>query len=171
MGLAVLAALVALIVLVGGLFAILVLAPGPPASTYEAALDDLDAPFSWEVAQTTTKAPGTLTGCIRFMDQFCPSVTRYYLVAGEGTVAFGEVKRMLTDAGFQIDREFDPWCDAPPSAPLCSVYASRADVFISVNVNRPGGSDDGLGFAEPDRFVVRMTARRHSPPATSGTAP
>ena len=171
MGLAVLVALVALTVLVGGLFATLILAPGPPASTYQAALDELDAPSTWEVAHTTIKEPGTLTGCIRFMDEFCPSVTRYHLATGEATVAFAEVKRMLTEARFQIQREFDPWCDAPSSAPLCSVYASRDDVFVSVNVNRPGGSDDGLGFAEPDRFVIRMTARRYSPPATPGTAP
>jgi hypothetical protein len=163
---AVLGGFLLLIALFAIAFAALILAPGPSAADYEAALDELAIPADWELAHTTVEATGTLGGCMRLMNLNCPSVTRYYLVDGEATATYDALTESLTSAGFEIDQEFGPQCDLPPSGPLCSVLVSRRDVSVHANVNRPDSGDDGLGFREQDRLIVRLLARRSLTPAS-----
>ena len=153
------AGFVVLFALFGLVTAVLVLAPGPSAAEYEAALDDLDVPPAWEIAKTTVKATGTLGGCTRFFDGYCPSVTRYSFADGQPSEVFATAKEMLQGAGLTIDREFNPLCDTPPSAPACSFNASSDTIEIDVNVYNPGDGD-GLVDERPDRVLVRMTVHR-----------
>ena len=184
MGLALVFGVVAFALLVGGLFAVLILAPGPSAAQMEAVANDLDVPADWQLAHTTIRAPGTLGGCIRLMDQRCPSVTRYYFAGGPAIDVYGDAKAMLAAAGFEVGQEYGPACDLPPSGEACGFYATAERAIIDISVHNPGSGTGGDGVVTPDparatvRLVVRgpdsyPPGRRSSPtpPATPGPAP
>ena len=161
MGLALLFAVVAAVAMIGGLFAVLILAPGPSAGEYEAVADDLDLPPDWELAGTTIKAPGALDGCIRLMDQTCPSVTRFYYAGGQAIDVYRKAKDMLVAAGFQVEQEYGPACDLPPSGEACGFFATSARAIIDIGVHKPGSGTGGDGVVTPDpnRAMVRLIVR------------
>lgn len=183
MGLSLLFGVVAFALLVGGLFAVLILAPGPSAAQMEAVANDLDIPADWELAHTTVKSPGTLDGCIRAMDTTCPSVTRFYYVGSQPLETYRDATAMLVAAGFHVDEEFHPTCESVSSGSACSFYASSDRAVVDVGVHYPGsGGGDGVVPADPGRTLVRLRVRgpdsyppgRRSsptPPATLEPAP
>lgn len=130
---------------------------GPTASHYQAVLDEMNVPAGWELARETVKTPDGPNACASLLPG-CPSVTRYYLVAGTPAAAYPAAKQLITEGGFTVDQEFDPACDAPPSAAACAIRASRGDEGLLVSLYNPGDDFDNIGVAVPDRSLVRIIA-------------
>lgn len=131
------------------------------AQQFEAVLDELEPPETWELAHTEVLAEDAVRGCIRLANPNCPSVTRYYLVAPLPADAYQEALELTTSAGFAIEAETRPACDAPPTGPVCGFVASRDDAQVAVSILRRGVDAANLGIAEPDRSIVLVTARRN----------
>jgi hypothetical protein len=132
---------------------------GPDASHYQAVLDELAVPAGWELAHEAVKAPGGSDPCASLLPE-CPSVTRYYLVPGSPVDAYPGAKRMVTDAGFKIDLDTGPACDAPPGSSACALAGARDDDLIRVSIYKPGSDIQGLATKPPDRTIVLVTATR-----------
>ncbi len=141
--------------------AVLVVAcSGPNAAHYEAVLDELSIPSTWELADTTVRAPGGEIDCAPFLTSYCPSVARYYLVdAGAAIDAYGKAKQLLIEAGFEIQNEFLPKCDTSTSGAACTVVAALDSDVVELAVYNPGEDTEGLGIAQKGRSIVRVTAR------------
>jgi len=136
---------------------VLVGCSGPDAAHYEAVLDELEIPTTWELVHTYVQAPDMENDCSRLFPS-CPSVTRSYLVDGEPIDAYPVAKQVVLDAGFEIDQEISPDCDLPPSLAACVFNAVRAEDWIRVNIFNPGDDVAGLGIADPNRSMVRLTS-------------
>jgi len=146
----------ALLVLVAGVLA--VGCAGDPAY-YQGVLDELPVPPGWEQVREVIRAPGAEISCTPIVTEPCPRVLRYYLVDGQPADAYPAVKQMLAAAGFAIDEEFDPTCDAP-NLSACVVVASRAEDQLRVNLFYPGADPEGLGLPDDGRTLIRMQAAR-----------
>jgi hypothetical protein len=133
---------------------------GPEPSHYVAILEDLKVPDSWELARTIVKAPsGGDIGCTPAATDDCPSVSRYYIVPTDSAVeVFAQGEDLLKAAGFKIDREFFPTCDAPPSGPACSATSKRDSDFADVGVFRPGDDAGSVVTARDGAAIVVITA-------------
>jgi hypothetical protein len=118
-------------------------------------LDELQIPTGWELAATRTTGTGGDQDCAFFLPK-CPHVARYYLTDMQAIDAYAAAKQMLAAAGFKVDEEFDPDCAG--NAAACVVVASRDSDTIQVSVYGPGEDPDGLGMAQQDRSMIRVTA-------------
>ncbi len=148
--------------LAGAALAFLVLGcGGRDPSPYVAALDALSLPGTWQVAQTTVKAQGASDGCVELINGQCPSVTRYFLVAGEPSEALQAANVAVAAQGFGDVQVTHPACDVESSGPPCYLTATSGDMEIDVNVYRPGDDVDRLGLSKPDETIVRMIVHRH----------
>lgn len=130
---------------------------GPNAAYYESLLDDLAIPPTWELVHTTVQEPGGLNDCAPVF-QGCPSVTRYYLVAGKPVDAYPEAKQVLATAGFSLDLDSGPECDLPPNGPACDLFGVRDSDHVRIAINNPGDDIDSLGIARDDRSIVQVAA-------------
>jgi hypothetical protein len=133
---------------------------GPEPSHYSAILDGLNVPNTWEVVQTVVKAPtGGDIACTPAATDDCPSVSRYYVVATDSAVAvFAQGEDLLKAAGFKIDREFFPACDAPRSGPACSASSKRGSDFADIGIFRPGDDAASVVAAREGAAIVVVTA-------------
>jgi hypothetical protein len=132
---------------------------GPGAAHYATVLDELAFPTAWELARTQVRDEGGEVNCSHVVSPGCPAVVRFYLVDARASDIYAEAKQVVTTAGYSINDEFYPACDAPPSGPACTFYALKDADQITVDVyNAGGGGDDGLGFARQDRSTVRVMA-------------
>lgn len=134
-------------------------AGGPGPSHYAAVLDELAIPSDWELAKTEVRGPDGDVRCDPLVNAGCPAVVRYYLVDATPIEVFAAAKEAAMGAGFEVQEEFDPACNAPPSVPACRFIAARDADHIVVNVYGPG-KDDGTGVGQANRVTVRMTAEK-----------
>lgn len=142
---------------------------GPDVSHYTAVLDGLKIPAGWELIHTTIRRPGGPDREIQPgqpSDEIqcdatfgpCPTVTRYYLVAGRPVDAFPKGKQVIVDAGFQVASEFGPNCELLPSSPGCGLTAVRDSDLIDMTLYNPGDDFDGVGVAAQGRSLIRIVA-------------
>lgn len=142
---------------------------GPDVSHYTAVLNGLKIPAGWELIHTTIRRPGGPHREIqpgRPSDEIqcdatfgaCPTVTRYYLVAGRPVDAFPKGKQVIVDAGFQVASEFGPNCRLLPSSPACGLTAVRDSDLIDMTLYNPGDDFDGVGVAARGRSLIRIVA-------------
>ena len=129
---------------------------GPDAAHYEAVLDELSIPASWELARTVVNAPGGLEDCVPGFGP-CPSVFRYYLVAGDPIDAYPEAKQMVVAAGFSIDPEYYPQCEGG-GMPACAFVAVRDSDALTVGLFDPGRDPEALGIAKEGFSLIRIIA-------------
>jgi hypothetical protein len=132
----------------------------PDASHYATLLDGLRIPAGWELVRTIIKAPsGGDIGCTPFATDDCPSVARYYLVAADSAAPiYAQGKDILTTAGFTIDREFFPTCNAPRSGPACTGLFKRNGDYADVAVFRPGEDAGSAVAAHAGAAIVVLSA-------------
>lgn len=135
-------------------------APVPDAAQYEAVLDELAIPADWDLALSKVIAPDTEPNCGGLFGD-CPRAFRYYLVDGEtGSDAYVNAKAMVIAAGFEVEQEVRPNCDAdPPRTPACGFSASRDSNGLQVSLFNPGKDPDNVGVAGPDRMQVRLITK------------
>jgi hypothetical protein len=134
---------------------------GRDPAPYVATLDGLDLPSNWGVAQTTVQSQGGANGCIEALNARCPTVVRYFVVAGELTDVLSEAEDAVGAAGFGSIDVRHPACDSTLSGPRCSFDGAKEGMAIQVNVYPPGEDVEGLGLARPGLAMVRMTLNRH----------
>ena len=134
---------------------------GRDPAPYLATLDNLTLPSTWQVAQTTVNAQGASNGCVELVNGQCPSVTRYFLVAGEPSEALRDANAAVAAQGFGDMEVTHPACDVVSSGPPCYLTATNGDMAIDVNVYRPGDDVDQLGLSKPNETIVRMIVHRH----------
>jgi len=128
------------------------------ATRYEGLLDELSIPASWELVHAEIVPPDGSGGCLQIATN-CPSVSRYYLVDDQPIETYRQATRVLQTAGFVIEQEFDPECDAPPSNPACALRAVVEREFVRLSVYHVGqDSGEGLDLAEDGRTLLRITA-------------
>ncbi len=131
---------------------------GPGPAHFAAILDELTIPSGWELARTQVRGPDGDQNCDPLVNAGCPGVVRYYLADGQPVDVYRSARDAVIEAGFAIDREFDPEaCDAPPSAPACGFFASRDADRIRINVHAPGLTL--VRASAIDRLTVLMTDR------------
>ena len=132
----------------------------PDAAHYQAVLHDLAVPPAWDLALSKVITPDTEPNCGGLFGD-CPRAFRYYLVDGEtGSDAYAEAKAMVIAAGFEVEQEFRPNCDAdPPRTPACGFSASRDSDGLQVSLFNPGEDPDNVGVADPDRMQVRLITK------------
>ncbi len=133
---------------------------GPGADHYAAVLDKLGIPADWELVRAAAREPGGEFECDTFINPDCPSVIRYYLAPGMAVEAFPTVKRILIDAGFTVDQEVIPACDARPSSPACFMTGSSAGDRVYVSLFNPGYDVEGLGLDQAGRSLILASAYR-----------
>jgi hypothetical protein len=122
------------------------------ARPYEAALDALNVPPTWEVAKTVV-APST-DFCAT-----CPTVSRYYLAEGELPVVLKQAEETIRQAGYTDVDTFDPNCDRISNGAVCSITARSDQVLLIAALYRSGDDVDGLGLARGGSPLVRITAQ------------
>jgi hypothetical protein len=120
---------------------------------YEAALDGLAVPPTWEAVKTVI-APST-DFCMT-----CAQVSRYYLAEGELPNVFAQAEQAIRAAGYSDVHPSDPNCDRNSNAALCSISARSETVLLIAALYRPGDDVDRLGLARADRPLIRITAKR-----------
>lgn len=131
---------------------LLVLVGCSDARQYEAALDALAFPPSWEIAKTVV-APST-DFCAS-----CPRVSRYYLAEGEMPAVLKQAEESVHQAGYTDVQTSDPNCDRNSNGAVCSITARSDRVLLIVAVYRPGDDVDGLGLARDAISLIRITAQ------------
>jgi hypothetical protein len=132
---------------------------GPDAKHFAAVLDDLAVPGEWDLTKSEIRAPDGDVRCDPVAVSSCPAVTKTYLVEAEPLAAFQVAERMVSDAGFNVGREFIPTCDGPPTGPSCSFESKRDADRVRVTVYR-STHDAGLDNAPPGRIAVLVSAER-----------
>jgi hypothetical protein len=132
----------------------------PDVARYQAILDELAVPPTWDLALSKVITPDTEPNCGGLFGD-CPRAFLYYLVDAEtGADAYAEAKAMITTAGFEVDQEIRPTCDAdPPRTPACGMSASKDSDFLQVSLFNPGEDPDNVGVADPNRMQVRLIAK------------
>jgi hypothetical protein len=135
--------LVAVLVLVGAC---------SDAQPYEAALDALAVPPSWELVKTVV-APST-DFCAT-----CPRVSRYYLAAGEMPAVLDEAEQAIREAGYSDVQTSDPNCDRNSNGAVCSITARSEQILLIAALYRPGDDVDRLGLARAGVPMIRITAQ------------
>jgi hypothetical protein len=132
---------------------------GPDANHFAAVLDDLLVPAEWHLTKTEIRAPDGGVRCDPVVVPSCPAVTKIYLVVAEPLAAFLVAERMVSDAGFIVERELIPTCDGPPTGPSCSFESKRDADRVRVTVYQ-STHDAGLDNAPAGRIAVLVTAER-----------
>ena len=130
---------------------------GPSATHYEAVLDELSIPATWELVHSSVTTPDTDNGCSTLMGS-CPRVARYFLVDGQPLDALADAKKILIAAGFEVQDEFGPQCDLPPGSAACVLVVVRGADLLQLSLFKPGVDTEGLGLAQPDRTLIRLVA-------------
>jgi hypothetical protein len=122
------------------------------ARPYEAAVDALAVPRTWETVKTVV---GSGMGfCLT-----CPHVNRYYLAPGEMPTVLDEAEQVIREAGYLDVHTSDPQCDRNSNGALCSITARSDRVLLLVNVYRPGDDVDRLGLSRGGVPMIRVTAQ------------
>jgi hypothetical protein len=129
---------------------------GDPAR-FQAAVDGLPLPSTWQVAKTVVK--GGSSGCLAIDNPYCPSVTRYFTATGDLPDVFQNAKRAIVAEGFGHLEESFPNCDLDTNGAPCSITAIKGDLRMEVNLYRPGDDVDSLGISIPDHATVRIVVR------------
>jgi hypothetical protein len=122
------------------------------AQPYQAAIDALALPASWEAVKTVV-APGR-DFCVT-----CPSVSRYYVAAGEMPDVLKEAEQAIRQAGYTDVQTSDPNCDRNSNGAVCSITARNGQVLLITALYRPGDDVDGLGLARAGVPLIRITAQ------------
>lgn len=126
---------------------------------YQAVLDDFAVPDGWELVLTKVVTPDTRPSCGGLPGN-CPRAFRYYLASGAGADIYAAAKARVTSAGFELDLEIRPTCDAdPPRTPACGITASRDSDLLQVNIYNAGEDPDNVGVTADDRMQVRLIAK------------
>lgn len=140
--------------------ALVVVSCAPSVGPYVEALDGVSWPAGWELAGSTAEGAGGDADCTPLANAYCPSATRWYLVADDGPTAYADAKDALVDAGFALEQERAPDCASAPGGSLCGLRASANGSVIDVDVFPPGRDVGGLGLADNERLLVRIVARK-----------
>ncbi|MBI3751573.1 MAG: hypothetical protein HY263_07960 [Chloroflexi bacterium] len=135
---------------------LLLAACGGDPKPYQAAIDSLSMPASWQVARTVVK--GGSSPCVSLADAYCPSAWRYYLPTGALPDLFQDARKAVVDAGFTDLFEGHPNCDLKSNGAVCVITATRGDVRLEINLYPPGEDVDSLGLSLPDRPTIRIVA-------------
>lgn len=138
---------------------LLVASCAPSVGPYVEALDGVSWPAGWELVGSTTAGAGGDADCNPLANAYCPSATRWYLVADDGPIAYADAKDALVDAGFALEQERAPECASAPGGSLCGLRVSANGAIIDVDVFPPGRDVGGLGLADNERLLVRVVAR------------
>jgi hypothetical protein len=142
--------------LVAILAAVFCLGCNPDTSAYWAAIDDIQFPATWQVADTIEK--GGAHPCFQVANAYCPSITRYFRVDRTLVEAFQEAKTALMSGGFTVTEELTPTCEVLSADPPCSIVATLNTFTIDLQLYSPGIKVDTVA-PEPDRGTVRMVIR------------
>jgi hypothetical protein len=119
---------------------------------YQAAIDALPVPPTWEVQKTV--AGLGMSFCLN-----CPHVERYFLSEGAMPAVLKEAEQAIHEAGYTDVETSDPNCDRNTNGALCSITARSDQVLMLVNVYRPGDDVDHLGLARAGIPMVRISAQ------------
>lgn len=134
-------------------------APVPDVARFQATLDALVVPDGWELALSRIVTPATQPNCGGLFGD-CPRAYRYYLADGTGGDVYAAARAMTIGAGFTLDQEIRPSCDAEPArTPACSFTASRDSELLQVSIFNPGEDPDNVGVAASDGMRVRVIAK------------
>ena len=126
---------------------------------YQAVLDDFAVPDGWELMLTRSVTPDSTPSCGGLFGE-CPRAIRYYLASGAGADIYAAAKARVTSAGFELDLEIRPTCDAdPPRTPACGITASRESDLLQVDIYNAGEDPDNFGVTAADRMQVRLIAQ------------
>jgi hypothetical protein len=121
-------------------------------------LDGIHPPAEWRLAVTRTYGPGGDVDCAPFL-LGCPSVTRYYVATGTARDAFQPAQRMLTAAGYRLDRDASKACSVPSGGPVCTVRGLGDDGTVMLSVFPPQADfGDGAHIGNPNGPIVELTA-------------
>jgi hypothetical protein len=129
---------------------------GDPAP-FQAAVDGLSLPSTWQITKTVVE--GGPTGCLAIDNPNCPSVFRYYSVRGDLPDLFQQAETAIVAEGYGELQELFPSCDLNTDSSPCGLTATKDDIKIAVDLYRPGRDVDSLGISVPDRAIVRMIVR------------
>jgi hypothetical protein len=130
---------------------------GPGGDRMATILDELAIPDGWELVKTEVKAPDGDVHCQPGAGVAeCPSVSRRYLVNAAPPDVYAEARPMIEAAGFAIEHEGNPACDAT-SAPACMLLSSTDAIHVVVFIYNPG-HDFGPEDTSPDRATVIVRA-------------
>lgn len=128
---------------------------------YQAMLDELETPITWELAYATIETPNE--GCGLLMGG-CPSATRFYVVKASVLDINEASKEFSMGAGYEVE---DRWPDCKATldeGSTCLVAATRPPVRseapqLWITIYAPGDDTEGLGISSPNGSVVRIIAR------------
>ena len=125
---------------------------------YERVISELRFPAAWVVPHADVEQRSLLFGS---------HVTRFYLVDADPDDTAPVVERVVSEAGFTLDRSYGPTCHRNPSAgPIetCTVAALREGIYLWIVAHARGklvspsfrGDEPGVGA--PNLSVIRVQA-------------
>lgn len=132
---------------------------GPGVDHYVGILETLEIPADWELVATQRRGPGEDFTCDPLMTSSCPGADRWFALKGDVSAALLAARQVVEAAGFTVDDVLYPACDAPPSAPACTLLASKDADRISMSIGPPG-RNTGLDNPPDVDVIIRITAQR-----------
>lgn len=147
------------------------------ASHYATVLDQLSYPSTWQLAHTRTQRlggpdkamdptrPGDDIDCMPGLGD-CPSVTRYFVVAGSPADGYTQAKKFMSSGGFAVREDLPQDCWFGPGDVACVLDATKGPDHLFVNFYYPSIQAEGIRAPDTDHIVVRLTAN-HNDAATT----
>jgi hypothetical protein len=132
---------------------------GPDVDHYVGLVDTFDVPADWELVATQRRGPGEDFSCDPLLTSSCPGADRWYALDGDVMGALQAARHVVEAADFTVDEVLYPACDGPPSAPACTLFASRDADRVGFSIYQPGHVV-GLDNPPESDVVIRITAQR-----------
>jgi hypothetical protein len=132
---------------------------GPDAAHFVSVANELKAPASWQLVQSSVRDPNGGDRCVPTESSDCPGATRSFVAAGEPKDLYAQATNVAKALGFTIVQEFYPGCTGGPTGPICSFLANRGQDALFVTVFA-SPADAQLPPADAGTRAVVITAER-----------
>ncbi len=132
---------------------------GPTAAHFVSVADELEAPSSWQLVQSTVRDPDGSGRCVPSESPDCPGAIRSYVATGDPNQLYAQAMDVAQASGFTVVQELYRGCTGGSPGPICSFVANRGSdaLFVSVFMT-PGDAE--LPAGAPGMGAVVMTAQR-----------
>jgi hypothetical protein len=118
----------------GALVAVVLLSGCASPAPYEALLDEIDLPDTWEWSEREVVSARD-GSCTPISGPACPQVTDRYETSDQPAVALGQAREAIADLGLEEQRLIDDCDDAQGAGTNCTVTGDDGEVLVQVLIS------------------------------------
>jgi hypothetical protein len=121
----------------GVLVALVLLSGCASPAPYEAVLDEIDLPDTWERDEREVVSPRD-GSCTPISGPACPQVTDRYETADQPAAALAQAREAIADLGLDEQRLIDDCDDAQGAGTNCTVTGDDGEVLVQALISETG---------------------------------